>query len=197
MRHPGTTTLLLTLLLVAIGSARAARFEIQPKSDSEIVFTSKALWEKFDGKTKEVSGFVEVDPGNLRGDVELEVVVDLASFDTGMKKRNQHMRENHLETDEFPQAVFRGGKVLRAEPASLAPGDHGTLVLVGNLDLHGVKKDYEVTLEVERRTDGSLRIRGEFPVMLPDHQIERPQKLIVKLAEKQDVKIDLLARPQP
>ena len=198
MRHPRTVSaLVLGLLLVAAGSVRAARYEIQPGQDSEIVFTSKALWEKFDGKTKGVSGYLEADLQSLQGEVRLEVAVDLASFDTGMKKRNQHMRENHLETGIYPQAFFRGARILKAEPVSLAPGATARVVLAGTLDLHGVQKEYEVALEVERRSDGALRIRGEFPVMLPDHEIERPQKLVVKLAEKQEVKLDLLAVPQP
>ncbi|MBK9304990.1 MAG: YceI family protein [bacterium] len=39
--------------------------------------------------------------------------VDLAALDTGIGLRNRHMRENHLETDRFPQAVFRGARILK------------------------------------------------------------------------------------
>ncbi len=189
------TTLLTMVLLLAAGAVQAGHFVIAADGKSEVVFTSKALWEKFDGKTRDVSGFVDADLNNLKGPVTLEVTVDLASFDTGMKKRNQHMRENHLETDTYPTATFKAGRVLEASPASLAAGTTGQLVVEGVLDLHGVQKTYEVPLTVELAADGSLRVRGEFAVMLEDHAIERPQKLVVKLAEKQEVKIDLRARP--
>ncbi len=188
--------LLAVLVFVAMSASNtlAARYQIQTGDQSEIVFKSKAPLEKFDGKTKELSGFFEADLSNLTGSVSLEVAIDLASFDTGKKKRNKHMRENHLETEKFPTAWFRAGHIKSSSKSSLAAGETVTLVLSGTLDLHGVKKDHDVNLTLKRSADNTVTISGEFSVLLSEHAIERPKFLVMKLADEQLVVINLLAR---
>lgn len=183
-------------VLLLPGAVRAERFEIVPEA-SEIVFESSAPMESFTGRTDQVTGWVEADLGNLAGKIDLQVVVDLASFDTGIGKRNQHMRDNHLETDRFPSAVFRGGAVVQSQPASLVPGQLAVLTLQGTLDLHGVRRDRQCDLTVTLTGEGHLRVQGEFPVLLSEHDIERPKFLVLKLADEQKVRIDLTCRRQP
>ncbi len=188
--------LLATLAVMALstGTSLAARYDIITGGQSEIVFKSKAPMEKFDGKTKQLSGYFEADLNHLSGDVTLEVEIDLASFDTGKKKRNKHMRENHLETEKYPKAWFRAGRIKSCSNPVLAAGKSVTLVLSGTLDLHGVRKDHEVTLNLKRNNDGTVAITGEFPVLLSEHAIERPKFLVMKLADEQLVVINLIAR---
>lgn len=188
--------LLLTLLVttLSMGAALAGHYEIQTGDKSEIIFKSKAPIEKFDGKTKQLSGFFDADLSNLSGPVTLEVEIDLASFDTGKKKRNKHMRENHLETDKYPKAWFRAGTIKQSSKPALVPGESVTIVLAGTLDLHGVKKNHDVTLNITMGNDGAVTITGEFPVLLSEHAIERPKFLVMKLADEQLVVIKLLAR---
>ena len=185
---------LLVSLLAGVGTALAERFDIVTGGDSEIIFKSKAPLEKFDGKTKNLSGFFEADFSNLTGAVTLEVEIDLASFDTGKKKRNKHMRENHLETEKFPKAWFRAGSIKSASKSNLAAGESVTIVLSGELDLHGVKKAHDVNLKLTKASDGAVTIEGEFPVKLSEHDIKRPKFLVMKLADEQLVVVHLLAR---
>ena len=189
-----TLLAVLVVMTLIMGTTLAARYEIVTGNKSEIVFKSKAPLEKFDGKTKQLSGFFEVDISNLSGLVSLEVEIDLASFDTGKKKRNKHMRENHLETDKYPKAWFRAGNIKSCSNATLAAGQSVTLVLSGTLDLHGVKKDHDVTLNLTRGSDNTVTITGEFPVLLSEHAIERPKFLVMKLADEQLVVVNLVAR---
>ncbi len=189
--------LVMTLLIVSTASAMAEHFEIISGGASEIVFESKAPLEKFDGKTKEVSGFFDVDLSNLVGPVSLEVEIDMASFDTGKKKRNQHMRENHLETDKFPKAWFRGESVLSSGKRGLNMGSSVEIVLRGVLDLHGVKHNHQVTLVLTLDHEGLMSVEGGFPVLISDHNIKRPKFLVMKLADEQQVVINLKARQEP
>ena len=184
--------LLVTTLSMSV--ALAGHYEIQTGGKSEIIFKSKAPMEKFDGKTKQLSGSFDADLSNLSGPVFLVVEIDLASFDTGMKKRNKHMRENHLETEKYPKAWFRAGSIKQSSKSSLSQGETATIVLAGTLDLHGVKKDHDVTLEIFRGNDDSLTITGQFPVLLSEHAIDRPKFLVMKLADEQLVFLNLLAR---
>jgi polyisoprenoid-binding protein YceI len=175
-------------LATVSAQAEAVRYEVLP--GSEVVFESKAPLETFKGRSKEVSGWFEADLANIGGPMAFEISVELASFDTGKKKRNEHMRENHLETDKYPLAVFRGGG---AGSARLEGGK--TIVdLEGEMDLHGVLKEvsYEITLDY--RSDGTVAVETEFIVKLSDHDIERPRFLVMKLADEQKVRVKLMTR---
>lgn len=193
-----TLILLATAVLVATAASPSAaeRMVIDPGGGSRIVFTSKAPLESFDGHTDQVGGWLEFDPADLGGALEFEIAVDLASFDTGNRKRNGHMRDNHLETGTYPQAWFRGGTVLETTAAALAPGATATVQMSGELDLHGVVQPVACTADLARAADGSLTVEAAFEVKLSDHSIERPKFLVMKLADEQQVKVTLVLRPE-
>ena len=196
MLHRDCKILLTVLFFLVTGASNtlAAHFEIITGGASEIIFKSKAPMEKFDGKTKQVSGSFDADLSSLVGPVILEVEIDLASFDTGKKKRNKHMRENHLETKKFPKAWFRGEKIISASNPALNAGESVQIVLRGTLDLHGVKHNHNVTLDLTLDNNGVISVKGGFPVLISDHNIKRPKFLVMKLADKQQVVINVKAR---
>jgi polyisoprenoid-binding protein YceI len=189
------TAVVAALLSLGIGGiqgrAVAADFVIEPGGKNEVVFVSKALMETFEGKTRKMSGRLKLDPDSLGDSVAIRVEVDLASLDTGIAMRNQHMRENHLETDRYPLAVFEGAAVL-TPAAALDTGRETPVEIEGTFTLHGVarrlKTDAFVRLE---RVDGrrSIAFRTSFPVTLSDFGISRPEFLFLKLGETQQVKV--------
>ena len=183
--------------LVACGSAHSAlvRFEVTPGSEgTTVVFASKAPMESFEGRTDQILGHIVLDPSALADSIDVMLEVDLASLDTGLSLRNQHMRENHLETETFPKATFRGAR-LGGLPSALSVGETATGTAQGTFDLHGVVRPLEVQVDLTLRADGSLAVQARFQVFLADYEIERPKFLLLKLDEKQQVTADLVARP--
>jgi polyisoprenoid-binding protein YceI len=189
-RVPPTVAILL-LALAALAAAET--WTIGP--GSEVVFESKAPLESFEGTTDQVRGHITCTPDALVGPVDLRIEVDLASLDTGIGLRNNHMRDRHLETDEFPHAVFTGEAVTRATSALVA-GQTVELDVRGQFALHGVVRPRELTATAILAGDGTLTVDVEFPVSLEDHAIERPGFLVMKLADEQTVRVHLVARPE-
>ena len=190
-------TTLAALAVWAPSQAATARWQVRPGEGTRVEFVSKAPLETFTGKTSQVSGACTCDLGKLAGDVTLAVAVDMATLDTGLSKRNQHMRENHLHTDRYPQAWLRGG-VLKAVGATALPvGGAVSVEFSGELDLHGVRRPVVVPLQLTRPTETSLVVRGEFPVRLADFGIPRPQVLLMKLAEEQRVRVSITLERTP
>ena len=193
------TTILLAaaaLVLAAATAAAAERWVVAPGDGTRIVFTSKAPLESFDGQTGQVSGWLEFDPQDLLAQPAFEIAVDLASFDTGNRKRNGHMRDNHLETGTYPRAWLRGGTVVETTAAALAPGGTATVRLACELDLHGVVKPLVCEARLARAADGTVTVEAAFEVKLSDHAIDRPRFLVLKLADEQQVKVALELRPE-
>ena len=123
--------------------------------------------------------------------------VDLASLDTGIGKRNQHMRDNHLETDKYPKATFVGATVLEPKGTTLAPGKPVAFECEGDFTLHGVTKRLRASVEVTLRDERTLAFKTSFKVPLADYKIDRPKFLFLKLGEVQDVTVEGVAIATP
>ena len=176
--------------------AGATYFQIVPGKPNLARFESRAPLETFEGKTPEVSGRVKVDPAAIGDFMEVSVEVDLASLDTGIDLRNQHMREHHLETAKYPKATFRGGKVHKLSRPSLEADATVTFELEGIMDLHGVQKPLRVPVEMTYAVAGGvpqLQIVTHFDVKLADFDIKRPKFLVMQLDEVQHVSLELVA----
>ena len=182
--------------VVSTAAAAPAEFIVIPGTDgNEVVFESKATLESFKGKTDRVSGTITADLSDLTDTVAVRIVVELASFDTGIGKRNGHMRDNHLETDQYPEAVFTADRIIATSATALGLGQTATVRLAGSMDLHGVVRDGEYEVELTLDDSGVLLVAAEFVVSLEGHAIKRPKFLILKLADEQKISVALRATP--
>jgi polyisoprenoid-binding protein YceI len=191
------------LFLIALGlfaTARdidAAEFVVRAGEPNKVVFTSKAATETFDGKTSRMRGRIVVDPSTVGDSVTVHLEVDMASLDTGIGKRNQHMRENHLETETYPLAVFDGASVLAPTDAALVVGKPVSFEVEGSFTLHGVTKRLRASVEVALRDERTLEFSTAFKVTLADYRISRPKFLFLKLGETQAVSVTGVATRTP
>ena len=203
-RGPGTwkTWLYVGALVCALASVRAAAvasetFEIVSGAPNLVRFVSKAPLETFDGTTDHIAGHVTLNPKALGEWIDVYLEVDLATFDTGIGLRNRHMRENHLETDKYPMATLRGGRVHEVSATQLEPKRPVTLEIEGILELHGVQKALRVTVELTYSLEDGipqLSVFSRFEVKLSDFDIPRPKFLFMQLNEVQRIEVELIAK---
>lgn len=196
----GGAALLAGLLVASAGAARAADFMVRPGKDTNVVFTSNATVETFDGRTHTMTGTLTLEPGTVGDSVTVHLEVDLASLDTGKSLRNKHMREDHLETAKYPKAVFDGATVLSPAGAKLEAGKVVAFQLEGTFALHGVSRrlrcDATATYTLQGK-GGAIAFDARFPVTLADYAIKRPEFLFLKLAETQQVRVSAIASSAP
>ena len=188
--------LLACLSMLGPRLAGATEFLVKPGGETKVVFVSTAATEHFEGKTKQMEGRIVTRPDSLGDSITVHLEVDMASLDTGIPMRNQHMRDNHLETKKFPRAIFDGGTITGPRSASrLEPGKPASLDLEGTFTLHGVSRRIVIHAVTTYLADhgGRIAFQAEFPVALADYGISRPQFLFLKLAEVQDVRVSGVA----
>jgi len=197
----GTASVVAALAFFAVAHmAAATEFAVKPGGKNKVVFVSKAPIEAFEGKTNRLEGSLSIDPAAVGDSFNVHLEVDMASLDTGIAKRNQHMRENHLETSKYPKAVFDGVKVLGPAGGKLEPGKSATFDVEGTFTLHGVSRRLRIKADATYTAGaagGSIAFQTTFPVSLPDYNISRPQFLFMKLAETQEVHISGVAVAVP
>lgn len=174
------------------GSSSTIHYQID-SATSAIQFVSKAPMDNVVGKTKNVTGFVELNPANMR-QVTARISVDLNSIKTGNRLRDKDMREKFLQTDRYPSVDFSIGQIVSG-PTALKNGATGDFVAMGEFSLHGVKRTEKIVLKVGLSGDGTtLQVESTFPLQLADYQIERPQLFILRLSETVEVTIRLSLR---
>lgn len=172
---------------------QAGQFIVKPGNPNEVVFTSKAASESFQGKTNQMSGSITVDPTQMGDSVAVHIEVDLNSLSTGIGKRDQHMRDNHLETGKYPKAVFDGVTLKSGNGSALTIGTPAKLDVEGTFTLHGVMRRLRTTVEVLLKDDHTLQFKTGFNVPLADYEIPRPKFLFLKLGEVQEVAVSGIA----
>ncbi len=196
----------LTLIMVLISPlllfAQTNSFFVNGKDGRDMVkFTSKAPMETVEGTTSMIKGYLNVSPDNIIS-AEARFVVDLAGLKTGIDLRDNHMRDNHLETDTYPEAEFVLNEVVSDTP-DISDGQPHEITLKGDFTCHGVTKPTEIKTTVqyfaeqsacpEKLPGQSIHVHAFFDVYLADHEIKRPKFLVLKLDEKQAIELDFWA----
>jgi polyisoprenoid-binding protein YceI len=181
---------------LSVAEAATARYQIEPTSGTRVEFRSEAPLEQIVGRVQAVSGFVELDPASGGSGASAEVRVDLTKLQTGIELRDEHMRKNHLETAQFPEAMFTLSS-LEIPAGALGDGVRTATIAKGQLKLHGVQQEIAPqTYLTWNRATNSVRVEASFMIKLEQFQIPRPQFLVMKLAEEQFITVDIMARAE-
>jgi polyisoprenoid-binding protein YceI len=145
------TLLLLSLLAAAPGGAEPRRFAIQPEA-SEVTFHATSRFMAGDGRFHRFAGEVVVDPADV-ATARIALSIDAASIDTGIGKRDDHLRSaDFFHVERFPAITFES---LRVEGA----GRRATVF--GRLTLRGITREIAVPVDVTL-SDIALVASGEF-----------------------------------
>lgn len=184
-------------LLTTAGMGQAViaqEYHVDRSAANEARFVSRMPIEEFEGVTDRIDGYVLLDGGGVRAGesfdgAELYFEVDLASLDTGIGRRNRHMRDNYLEVAQYPYATF-AGNVERIERASTG----WSVTSSGTFTVHGVGRARTLTCLAEPVSEG-FRVSCAFVVLLPDHDIGIPRIMFLKLAEEIRVEVAFYLDP--
>lgn len=194
-------SLSLSLMLSGLSAFAAERvFEIDPTdAGNHVDFTSDAPVELIHGKTHQIKGTVRYDEAlvfDAKHPFDITFDVDLASIDTGIGLRNEHMRDNFLETGKYPKATFKVSKITANAKPPLKPGQKVVLNSIGTFNIHGKTVTKKIPVTVTNRGD-RVRIQATFPVNLTEHDIKRPEVVFQKLAETVFVTVDVMGKQKP
>jgi len=175
--------------------AHAQEFQVDLGRENRVRFVSDAPLDDFEGITSRIDGFLFLAGEGLAGVTDLNASefyfeVDLASLDTGIGLRNRHMRDNYLETDKYPFAIF-SGRVTRLDRVGEGRFQATTR---GTLGIHGIERDREILCTGESYGP-ALRVRCSFEVALPDHEIPIPKLMFMKINEVMALDLDFFLSP--
>ncbi len=107
---------------------------------SSIGFTVRHMVvSKVRGKFTRWTGTILMDESDLTR-TQVDVSIETASVDTGVEQRDNHLRSaDFFDVEHFPTMTFKSTRVEQAKD--------GSLLLHGNLTLHGVTKPTVLAVE--------------------------------------------------
>lgn len=103
--------------------------------------------------------------GSVSPDGKAELVVDLASVDTGIEIRDQRMREVLFDVGAYPKANVTA-QIDPAVFANLAVGDSVTQDTTATLDLYGATSEVNATVRVVRTGADTVLVTTTRPIVL-------------------------------
>ncbi len=129
------------------------------------------------GTTHGVSGTIVLNPDGSVNSDQSQVTVDLTSLMSDEDQRDNFIKRNTLQVDQFPTATFVPTQVVGLDTPLPTSGQQ-TFQLMGNLTVHGVTQP--VTWDVNAQFgDASVSGDATTPVHISDFGMPVPSVAVV------------------
>lgn len=154
------------------------KFVVDRKSKvNSVNFISKTSVETINGKTKDITGEITLNPAKLDA-IEGKFTVPWKSLDTGKPGMNKHMTAAPwVDAEANPDIVFTITKMEDLKAAGKT-GKSVSAKFVGKLALNGVERDASIPVVMtwfgepkEKEGLGIKSVKGKFKVNLSDYKI--------------------------
>ena len=136
--------------------------------NSKIEFYSYAPLQDIHAVKTHSVGAIDIESG------EFIIKIPVNSFEFPNKLMQKHFNDSYLETDIYPECIFRGK--LNENSAS------------GEITLHGVTKKIEIPIS-KTINEENIIISTDFKILLKDHKIKIPRLLFQNIAEEIEIKV--------
>lgn len=178
---------LCSIFIICLGLLYPSSPQFYQTTSLKINFFSSAPVEDIDANSEE--GIMVLNLGNGATSIK----VPLRSFHFKKALMQEHFNENYVESEKFPEAIFKG-KVENIE--ELKPGTSAVLNLTGDFTIHGVTKQRNFPISFSLSEDARvLKVSSNFKVACKDHDIKIPKILWQNIAEVVDVEAEGELKP--
>jgi polyisoprenoid-binding protein YceI len=176
--------LVLLAALLFCGTAQASEtFKIEP-SRSTIAFKVRHMLGTAKGKFSKFKGTIVVDRDHPEQS-SVSVTIDAASIDTGIAKRDEHLREELFNVAKYPEITFKSRRVKQTGA--------NTGEITGDLTMRGVTRAITLSVQFEgsrwRVTTAPLK-RSQFGLVF-----SKSAETVSMISDEVAVEIEIEARP--
>ncbi|MXX19998.1 MAG: YceI family protein [Dehalococcoidia bacterium] len=134
------------------------------------------------GRSPTIDATITIVGGQLTG---VTVTADLRDLKSDDSRRDGAIRNQALESNQFPMATFELTEPL-AVPDGLAAGEPISVEANGTLTLHGVTREVTIPIEAEL-ANGVLVVVGSLPIVLAAYDLPPPRSPILVSIEDNGV----------
>jgi polyisoprenoid-binding protein YceI len=125
------------------------------------------------GRTDKVTGSMTLTSSDGKTTLTAgTITVDTTSITSDESRRDNRLRSEGLQTDQYPTATFTITQPVEI-PAAALTGTASDVTLVGDLELHGVKKSVSIPAQAQL-ANGTISVAGSVNFPLSDFNITAP-----------------------
>lgn len=144
------------------------------------------------GTTTDVTGEIYLTAEGLYDGLESKFMVDLSTLKTDESRRDNYVRSNVLQTNQFPFAEFVI-ESLDGFPAGYVEGEEASLTLGGTMTIKGVSLPLTFTV-LARQADDVLTATADTQFNMSDFGIDPPQVVLAKAKDGVVLQVVIIAR---
>lgn len=173
------------MIVLLLGVATFTKAQIYLAKSCDITFFSAAPIENIQAVNKAAKPIINT----ATNDIQVKIVISAFTFEKPLMQ--EHFNENYMESEKFPEAVFKGK--INEQIDWKKDGEYKVTV-TGTLKIHGVEKT--------RTFEGTVKIKGDeitidtkFNIHIADHGIKVPSMYVKNIAEDVEVKLTAVLEP--
>jgi polyisoprenoid-binding protein YceI len=159
-------------------SASESTIELDP-ARTTVSFTLSDVLHTIHGSFKLKRGALRFDPAT--GRASGEIVVDVASGDSGSSARDKRMHKEILESARYPEAVFTPDHV----GGQLAPTGESQLDVRGAFQIHGTSHDMTIHFRAEVSWN-EVVTSTTFAIPYVQWGMKNPSNFLLKVSDRVD-----------
>ena len=167
-------------LFVLVSAASLVSASGMMAKSGMVRFFSKTHIEDIEGVSKTAVSSLDLETGALA------IKARNTTFVFPDKLMQEHFNENYMESEKFPVSSFTG-TISGLDRAALDAGKKVSVVVDGNLDVHGVAQHYHTTGSLQKAADGSVVGDTKFFVKMLDHKIKIPSVVAANLCDSMEI----------
>jgi polyisoprenoid-binding protein YceI len=176
---------ILASLVCSVPFAQAQAPKVTVHLDSaatDIQWTLSGSTHTTHGTFRLKGGVVSFDPAT--GAAEGELLVDLATGESGNPDRDAKMQKVVLESDKYPQASYHPTRIV----GGLKPGATQTVTAEGSFNIHGA--DHPLNLELQVKLDGNqATATTHFTVPYVAWGMKDPSVFVLRVGKEVEVQV--------
>jgi len=174
------------LALVSPLTAQELSLEMDP-AQSKVEFTLGATLHTVHGSFQFRRGSIHYDPAT--GKASGELLVDARTGSSGNDTRDRKMHKEILESQRFPDIVFRPDRV----EGKLGPVGISLMQAHGAFAIHGVGHELTAPVMVQV-TERGYEITAHFSVPYQSWGMKNPSSLFLRVEDKVEITLHTVAR---
>jgi polyisoprenoid-binding protein YceI len=165
--------------------AQPANYQLDP-AQTRVSFTLSDVLHTVHGAFKLKSGDIQFDPatGAARG----RMIVDAASGNSGNGSRDGKMHKSILESERYPEIVFRPDRV----EGNVAPRGASDVRVHGIFSIHGAEHEITIPARVQM-TPGQFSADLRFTVPYVKWGMKNPSTFLLRVSQEVEIDIHALA----
>lgn len=153
------------LLLGVLSSASAQRYFTKNGSIS-FDATASGSPENITADNRTVTCVIDGSNGNI----QFKAAMKAFTFERALMQ--EHFNENYVESDKYPDAVFKGA-ITNISSVNFSQDGSYPATVKGKLTMHGVEKEVETTGKITV-AKGKVTTTASFSALLSDYNVKVP-----------------------